>query len=293
MRIFFVWYLVCIVAVSCSNKQGLENPSDEFRSGKPLAELKNKKLDEVSGIAASVNNPGYLWTHNDSKNGAEVFLIDQKVHIAMTCRLHGIKNRDWEDITVGPGPEPGKNYVYVGEIGDNDEQYRFKMIYRFEEPVIRSAGETIDITDFDTITFRLPEIKDTETLMIDPQTRDLYVVSKREEPVHVYVLPYPYAPSDTILATEVLSLPLTQIVAGSISADGKKVLLKNYNMIYYWSNPTGKPLKELLKEPPQEVPHEGEPQGESITWAHDNSGFYTLSEQSKRENTYLYFYGHR
>ena len=292
MRIFFAWCVVWIAIVSCSYKQPLENPSDEFLPGKPLAELNNKKLDEISGIAASINNPGYLWAHNDSKNRAEVYLIDKKLNIAMTCKLRGVENRDWEDITVGPGPEAGKNYVYVGEIGDNDEKYKLKMIYRFEEPIL-SSGETIDITDFDTITFRLPKKKDTETLMIDPLTRDLYIVSKREEPVHVYELPYPYSTSDTILATEVLSLPMTQIVAGTISADGKKVLLKNYKTIYYWSNPSGKPLKELLKERAQDIPHEEEPQGESITWAPDGSGFYTLSEQDPRENTYLYFYEHK
>lgn len=227
MRFFFVWCMVWIAAAGCSNKPPLENASDEFFPGKPLAELKNKKLEEVSGIVSSINNPGFLWAHNDSKNKAEVYLIDQKLKIALTCRLRGVENRDWEDITVGPGPEAGKNYVYVGEIGDNDSKHAFKMIYRFEEPVMRSPGESIDITDFDTITFRLPEKKDTEALMIDPLTRDLYIVSKREEPVHVYVLPWPYTPTDTLTAKEIVSLPVTQIVGGDISADGKKVLLKN------------------------------------------------------------------
>lgn len=293
MRFFFAWCLVWIAVAGCSYKPPLENPSDEFLPGKPLAELTNKKLKEVSGIASSIGNPGYLWAHNDSKNKAEIYLIDQKLKIALTCRLRGVENRDWEDITVGPGPKAGKNYVYVGEIGDNDAEHAFKMIYRFEEPVLRSPGESIDITDLDTITFRLPEKKDTEALMIDPLTRDLYIVSKREEPVHVYVLPYPYSPTDTLTATEIVSLPVTQIVGGDISADGKKVLLKNYKTIYYWSNPSGKPLKELLKERAQDIPYEEEPQGESIAWARDGSGFYTLSEQDARENTYLYFYERR
>ncbi len=87
-----------------------------------------------------------------------------------------------------------------------------------------------------------------------------------------------------------MSLPFTQIVAGDISDDGKQVLLKSYEFVYYWSNPSGKPLLELLKEKPEDVPYEEEPQGESITWAKDGSGFYTLSEQNITTDTYLYFY---
>ena len=34
--------------------------------------------------------------------------------------LTGAKMRDWEDIAVGPGPEPNVDYLYVGAIGDND-----------------------------------------------------------------------------------------------------------------------------------------------------------------------------
>ena len=70
------------------------------------------------------------------------------------------ENRDWEDIAVGPGPVDGKNYVYVGEIGDNDAKYRFKRVYRFEEPVLNKTTKSIDIVAFDTIIFRLPKKKD-------------------------------------------------------------------------------------------------------------------------------------
>ena len=267
----------------------LDNTTDDFLPGKRLAELTNKILSVVSGIASSINHKGYLWAHNDSKNGTEVYLIDQHLKIAMTCKLVGVENRDWEDIAVGPGPEDGKSYVYVGEIGDNNAKYRFKRVFRFEEPAQIQNG-VVDIVDFDTIIFRLPKKKDTETLMIDPITKNLYVISKREEPVFVYELQYPYSTHDTLQAREVMSLPFTQIVSGDISSDGKQVLLKNYEYVYYWSNPDGKPLLDLLREKPEDVPYEEEAQGESITWARDGNGFYTLGEQSATMDTYLYFY---
>ena len=290
MRIVTTILCLGLFAAACSNRPVLENPSDEFLPGKKLAELTNEKLYEVSGIASSIKNPGYLWAHNDSENGTQVFLINQKLEIALTCTLKNVNNRDWEDIAVGPGPENGKTYIYIGEIGDNRAKYRFKRVYRFEEPLLTKGQSSMVVADFDTIIFRLPAKKDAETLMIDPTTRNLYIVSKREDPVHLYELPYPYSTSDTLFAAEVATLPLTQIVSGDISQDGKQVLLKNYETIYFWNNPEGKPLKDLMREKPQEVPYEEEPQGESITWAKDGSGFYTLSEQNATTDTWLYFY---
>lgn len=286
--------LLCILSLTflfaCSKKRKMENPVYDFQPGAKLAKLTGKKLSEVSDLAASITNAGYLWAHNDSGNEAQIFLINQNIDVVLTCTLAGIENRDWEDITVGPGPDPSKNYVYVGEIGDNDAHYKYKHIYRFEEPVMQEQKE-ITITAFDTITFQLPgKKKDTEALMVDPNTKDLYVVSKREEPVHVYRLTYPYSAGDTLTAEEVASLPLTQIVAADFSADGKRILMKNYEHIYYWNNTAGKSVVELLKEKPKEIPYTMEPQGEAITWARDGSGFYTLSEKNAGYDSYLYFY---
>ena len=65
--------------------------------------------------------------------------------------------------------------------------------------------------------------------------------------------------------------------------------MKNYNKVYYW-NSAAKSITDVLKESPLEIPYETEPQGESIAWATDGSGFYTLSEENKKEKSYLYFY---
>jgi len=233
MREIFV-VVISILMVACStkeqsNNQSANNQSDGFLPGVKLAELNNKELKEISGIAASVNNPKLLWAHNDSGNGADIFLLDDHLEIKLTCTLAGVDNRDWEDIAVGPGPDASKSYVYVADIGDNESQYQYKYIYRFEEPVLnKTQGEKITITSFDRITFQLSDAKkDTETLLLDPKTRNLYVVSKREEPVCLYELKYPYHKDDTLVADKLMSLPFTQIVGGDFSANGKEILMKN------------------------------------------------------------------
>lgn len=281
---------VLLILIGCSPKRSNPVISNDFLPGKKLSELTHKKLGEVSGLASSVANPGLFWALNDSGNDPEIFLIDRDLQIRSTYKLEGVKNRDWEDIAIGPGPDSTKKYIYVAEIGDNDAVHRLKYIYRFAEPVADSV-EDASITSFETITFELPDKRrDTETLMINPGTGDLYIVSKREEPVNVYEIKFPYPTSGTITAQKVLSLPYVLIVAGAFSPDGSEIVMKNYNHIYYWANPSKKPVHELLSEAPREVPYEVEPQGESITWANDNSGFYTLSEKNKGKKSFLYFY---
>lgn len=282
-----------ILLVFCSTKKAPSTENEkEFLRGKRLAEHKMKSLKEVSGLAASSNNPGLLWAHNDSGNGPDIFLIDQNLSVRQRYILAGVGNRDWEDIVVGPGPDSTKTYVYVGEIGDNDAVYPLKFIYRFVEPVLDSVqDQAVIISEFETITFQLSDQrKDTEAFLIDPKTQDLIVISKREQPVNVYRIGYPYSTNDTITANQVITLPLTQIVAASFSPEGNELLMKNYNHIYYWKNTRNLSLMELLNEPPKEIPYIVEPQGESITWAMDNSGFFTLSEINKGKKSFLYFY---
>lgn len=276
-------------SVACSQKKGAETDSTIFLEGKKLSEVTNKKLEEVSGLAASRTNPGLLWTHNDSGNRAEVLLIDENLTIKLTVTLDKVINRDWEDIAVGPGPEAGKTYIYVADIGDNMAIFPYKIVYRFEEPKFKDGTDKLTITKFDRIVFQLDVKKDTESLLLDPKTKNLYVVSKREKPVYVYELKYPYSTADTLTAKKIGSIPFGEIVAADFSADGTEVLMKNYSNVFYW-NVNKEELASALKRKPSIVNYEEEPQGESVAFARDGSGFYTISEKVKGEKSYLWFY---
>jgi hypothetical protein len=282
--------LAIVFLIGCSGPPPEKPDLFEFSSGKKLAELKNDTIEEVSGLAASINNKGFLWTHNDSGNDASIFLIDENLNIKLTCKLVGAENRDWEDITIGPGPDSSKTYIYVGDIGDNLARYDTKIIYRFEEPVMKVGENEKEVTAFDRIIFQLPdERKDTETLMLDPNTRDLYVISKREKPVAVYQLRYPQETDTTLTAKKVADINKGEIVAGTFSHHGDEILLKNIKNVFYWKT-DGKELEEVFKTKPHILPYEKEPQGEAITFALDDSGYYTISEKVSGEKSFLWFH---
>ncbi len=279
------WLVFLFFPISCSQRNA---PSDLFSNGKERG-IVDKKLDEASGLAASVTNPGYFWSHNDSGNPAEVYLINDKAEIVMTCKLPNVANRDWEDITIGPGPEEGKSYLYVGDIGDNEAKYIYKIIYRFEEPVLVEGNQVID--QFDTLAFQLSDgLRDTEALMLDATSKELFIFSKREDSVRLYQIPFEFASGDTVMAERKIILPLTRIVAADISADGTEVLIKNYDYIYYWKRSENQTIAALLQSKPNQLSYNREPQGESIAWQLDGAGFYTLSETMKNYRGRLLFY---
>lgn len=273
----------------CGKPVGFDEST--FKQGIVAGVLDREAIDEASGLVASRKNPGMLWTHNDSGDKARIFLIDSLGRYRATVWLKGATNRDWEDITLGAGPQPDNTYLYIGEIGDNLAQYPHKVIYRIKEP--RFTGDTtLFIEEVDSIRFTLPDgERDTEALMIDPHTKDLYIFSKREDAINLYRLPYPQSTTEMMVAEKVLeAMPFTLIVAADWSADGKEILIKNYKQVYYWQRNVGQPVKDVLQKAPQTLPYHEEPQGESIAFALDGSGYYTLSEYAKGVKPTLMFY---
>lgn len=255
--------------------------------------LEHDAIDEASGLAASRLNPGVLWTLNDSGDEPRLFALDAAGRHLGVYRLLGAEARDWEDLAVGPGPLPGRQYLYVGEIGDNRARRETKIVYRLPEPVVRPDQAPIEtwLGGVETLRFRYPDGKrDAEALMVDPLTGDLYVISKREAQSRVYVAPFPQLPDSLLTLTFAGALPFNMVTAADCSADGTEVLVKTYRRVRYWVRAPGESLAETLARRGRMVPYHGEPQGESVAWAHDGSGYYTLSEEKDRIPAFLYFY---
>ena len=275
---------VCILIISCD---GQKQEKNLFENGEPLGVNKNGNLEEVSGLAASATNPGHLWAHNDSGHPAKLFLLDTMAKTKKVFTLLNSGNRDWEDIALGPGPDENSSYLYVGDIGDNLSRYDVKYIYRLPEPRLDQNKEINDV-DIMAVILSGGE-QDTEALMSDPVSHNLYLISKRGDAAGIYEITNPFA-SDTVVAQKQGAIPYTHITAGDISPDGKEVLMKNYKNIYYWKKKGNETIPELLKTPAAELPYDRENQGEAIAWARDGSGFYTLGENARGERARLFFY---
>src|SRR5262249_53352923 len=100
-----------------------------------IARIKSPDITESSGLVAS-QSPGIYWTHNDSGDGPFIYAIDIRGQSRGVWRVAGALARDWEDIAAGPGPQAGRRYLYIGDIGDNERKFSEIVVYRVREPSI-------------------------------------------------------------------------------------------------------------------------------------------------------------
>lgn len=250
-------------------------------------------LREISGIVSSRKNNNVVYVHEDSGNGAVVFVYTKSGIFKGTLRLTGVTNRDWEDIAIGPGPIDGETYIYVGDIGDNGAIRASCRIYRFVEPIFSANDLTStfakNISDFDIIDYQYPDgARDAEALLIDQKSKDLILVSKRDPLVQVYSLPYPQKIGEMSTATFHGKLPLKRILAGDISADNTEILLKNDGTIYHWFTEEDDVVKTLFHQQPTALAYIPEEQGEAVGW--DENGYFTISESRSSAAPVLYYY---
>lgn len=257
----------------------------------PVGAIKDKALDEASGLVASRRNRGVLWSHNDSGGSPELFAITERGSSLGTYVLEDAKLDDWEDIAIGPGPKPGRWYLYVGDIGANNAKRKHIVVYRAEEPKVRLDQKSKKRNIEQTTAFRLryPDrrSRDCETLMVDPATADLYLVTKTllGSP-ELYVAKAPLDEKKTNALKRVTELDLKSAIGvagglttgGDIAADGSAVLIRTYMDAYYWPRRPGDSIPEALKREPCAVPLHKEPQGEAIAFSVDGHAYFTVSE---------------
>jgi hypothetical protein len=294
LKNIFSYLIVATIVFSCKNNRDevLENTSLLFERGEGVG-VSPGIIDEASGLAASIVNKGSMWTHNDSKGKPRIFLISDSAKLQAIVTITNVENRDWEDITIGTGPEEGKSYLYIGEIGDNEAKFKTKYVYRLVEPRIEPNGSDViklSIADFDRIPIEYPDGKrDVETLLIDHSTSDLYFISKREDSVNVYVARYPQLIDQVNTLTKLGSLPFHNIVAGDLTSHNE-ILLKNYENVFYWKVKEEESIFSTLTHQPTILPYIPEPQGESITWDLTGNGYFTLSEKNGLKVPELLYY---
>ena len=292
MRIFIL-LIVGLATASC--KLGTPSVNDaNFASEPTIAPVTAGQIDEASGMADSRSQPGNLWIGQDSGSPAELALLGYDGQVKGKINIPNMTNRDWEEITLGPGPQDGINYLYIGDIGDNNAQNPICQIYRLPEP----ATVQTPVTQVERINFRYPDgPRDAEAMFVDPRTKDIYIISKREEKVHLYRLAYPQNSNEVTVAEAFGELPsfgggLANYVTGAaISPDGSEMLVRTYSQLYYWKRSTGQSIADALQRGNRrQFVTRLEPQGEAVCFDKEAKGFFTISERASASSVDLLYY---
>ena len=254
---------------------------------------KKKTMKEISGMACSRQTPGYIWEHGDENLDSDrrILAIQPDGTQQMEVKVSTSSTRDdWEDIATGT--YGGKNYIFIGAIGDNDLQFKDKYyIYYFEEPTITSGSTTITASE---IVFGYPDNKahNTETLMYDNVEQMFYIATKVEGVCSLYKLPFKTNYSGKQTLTKVCDLGNGSVfnlcTGGDITPDGNWMAIKNKEYILLWERQGSESLSETAKRRPIQIAaYQEEAQGESLAWD-DYTTFYTTSDQKNDVPIYKY-----
>jgi hypothetical protein len=275
----FCWqYLIVLILLTLAYQKDSEaQPSAPKFVATPVSNtIAPGVIDEVSGIADSRANPGHLWAQQDGGNSNDIFLLSWTGKLVKRITIKNTRNRDWEDMTLGKGPLDGVNYIYLADIGDNFRISKQYFIYRFPEPSL--SQDTV--SKVDRIIFKYPDgSHNAEALLVDPRSRDIYVVTKTDSVSHLYKIAYPQASSSTITARYVGSLGYNGVVSAAISSRGDEIMIKTYLSINYWKRNVNESIEQALKRAPSQLNYAVEPQGEAVCFRNDGTGFFTLSER--------------
>lgn len=106
-----------------------------------------EEIPESSGIVISTQNPGILWTHNDSGNDPIVYGVYPKYGIVAKINLLEVEGRDIEDIAIAPCSRetPNKQCLFIADIGDNiyargTKDVDYPKVYIVEEPIVSNTN---------------------------------------------------------------------------------------------------------------------------------------------------------
>jgi len=277
--------IVLVLSAGCRSASG---DCPKFLAGQKVGTVQSALIKEASGLAASRKTPGVLWIHNDGGSPC-VYAITPEGKLLGVYNLAGAKVRNWEDIAVGPGPEPNVDYLYVGEIGDNDSRHKSIKIYRVPEPKVDVNQTPIVVTvrGVETIELTYPDgPRDAETLLLDPLTKDIYIISK-EGTSKVYRAAYPQSTTGKTALEQVTKLHWGMATAGDISPDGQMIIVRGYFGASLWLRPKDGPMWKAFENSECSIPIILEQQGEAICFDANGSGYYTTSEHKHQPIYYF------
>ncbi|PKL81212.1 MAG: hypothetical protein CVV25_00260 [Ignavibacteriae bacterium HGW-Ignavibacteriae-4] len=266
----------------------------EFSERQNRGTIEYTKLDENSGMVVGIENPDIIWAINDGsaneiygfgKNGKSKTILNFKKSLLQD-------NSDVEDI--GIIILNNTVYLVLSDIGDNDGNRSSCFLYFVPEPKSTFLSREVEIKSNDIliIEFQYEDgPRDAECFFVDPDGNNLLVVTKREKNARLYNVPLNFN-GQSMIAEFILDFPFgnnsdegyTGVTAGDISKDGNKILIKDYNNLWYFERLDKEHLTNTFSRDPVRIDTyiyslNDEPQGEAICWDNDNHGFFTASEE--------------
>src|SRR5262249_3778788 len=145
-------------------------------------------------------------------DGPLIYASDTTGAALATFRVSGARNRDWEDISLGPCQAKANSCIYLADTGDNRENQKVVAVYRVPEPslTVKHPRPAEDTRAPEVLQIRYPDgPNDVEAMWVTPNG-DVHLVTKgRSGSVGHYRVPASAWGSDKPVTAELLErLPI-------------------------------------------------------------------------------------
>lgn len=262
----------------------LRGQSPRFADAVALGNVNTYDIWEASGLIASRQNPGVLWTHNDSGYPGTVFALSTNGTLLARWTLPSVFSGDFEDLAIGPGTSPSFQYLYLGDIGDNFLARTSIRVFRFPEPAAYTfradAPPQGYLPRWEEITLTYPDgVYNAEAMFVDPRTGDLFIFTKLDNSSRVYRATRAQLDSGEPVALQfAIEISFRRVSGADISPDGSMILVRRGGTAALWPRAAGESVEAALAGNSSSPQLATEPNGEAIAFAPNNDAFYTLSE---------------
>lgn len=289
----------CAVPTSgTSSEPGADSKADSWRDvpahcvqyeePQKIAKVKSERAEELSGLASSRQHLGILWSHNDSGGTRHLIAFNTEGEPYGNYKLVGSDNRDWEDIAIGPGPYPFRDYLYVADIGDNDLDRDEVVIYRVVEPdVVEQNDDTVDLEGYESfeLYYGDKDEHDAESLAIDPESGAIFIVTKSQKgdrDTLLFKAEPPFEDGERyelelVAEEDELESLDGQASGAAFTPSGSTLGILFHKHVSFWT----RPLDGWLDGLPDEEPCVGpvaDGQVEAFAWATDRPGYFMVPE---------------
>jgi hypothetical protein len=272
VRAFAIVFLASCGPVLSQEPERVWGPPEE------LCVLDSEEVNESSGVASSGLQVGVFFTHNDSGDSARFFRFTRTGKVDGVYTLKGVEAQDWEDMSAAS--VEGRCYLYLGDVGDNDEDRENVVVHRVAEPT-ETGAQTL--TEFESYTIKYPDKAHNCEALFVTANGDIWVVTKDIGGNSiVFVLGKPKG-TGSYTFRKVADLTIDTggfggmfVTGGAVSPDGKHVVLRTYSAALEYEVP--EKFEDWTKAKPLTVRTALEQQGEAICYSKSGKGLVTTSE---------------
>ncbi len=258
--------------------------------------VRDSRLGEISGMAASPSTPGRFWVHNDSGSPADVYAIDTAGRVQAQLRITGIKPLDWEDMAAFT--LDGKSWLLLADTGDNGGKRMHVELVVVEEPSFAAdaSKRTFQTGAAWRLVFRYAdEPHDVEAVGVDAPGETVLLLTKRTTPLQVWSLPLRSAGGTEHIATRVGTLQAAdellptvdferRLQPGrptslSVSRDARRAAVLTYASVWIYDRAAGEGWAQAFARTPRSFPIALLAQAEAIAFGADADTVYITGER--------------